>query len=65
MRLKLNIIPNEIIQQYNILKLVSNKWVHIEVVKVMYGLKQAEKITYDKLVKKLKPYSYNSTKYTQ
>ena len=62
--LPLEIIPNEIIQQYNLEELSDNGWVYLEILKAMYGLKQAEEIAYDELVKHLKPFGYNPTKYT-
>ena len=43
MKLPLKIIPTEIIQQYNLDKLPDNDWVYIEILKAMYGLKQAGK----------------------
>jgi hypothetical protein len=42
MRLRLNIIPEEIIVKYNLQDLVDDKeWVYIEIRKGMYGLPQA------------------------
>jgi hypothetical protein len=40
--LPLTIIPDEIIQQYNLHALpTANGWVYIKIIKGMYGLKQA------------------------
>ena len=64
MKLPLEIIPTEIIQQYNLDKLSDNGWVYIEILKAMYDLKQAGKIAYDELVKHLKPFGYSPTKHT-
>jgi hypothetical protein len=42
MRLPLAMIPDEIIQQYQLRKLATpNGWIYIEIRKGMYGLKQA------------------------
>jgi hypothetical protein len=42
MRLRLNIIPEEIIVKYNLRDLVDEEgWVYIEIRKGMYGLPQA------------------------
>ena len=43
MNLPLEIIPDEIIQQYNLEELSDNGWVYLEILKAMYGLKQDEK----------------------
>ena len=64
MKLPLDIIPTEIIQQYNLDKLLDNSWVYIDIHKAMYGLKQSGKIAYDELVKHLKPFGYIPTKHT-
>jgi hypothetical protein len=51
MRLCLDLIPNEIAQRYNLLKLVNNQgWVHVEIQMGMYGLPQAS-ILANKLLK--------------
>ena len=65
MKFPLEIIPTGIIQQYNLDKLSDNGWVYIEILKVMYGLKQSGKIAYDELVKNLKPVGYSPTQHTQ
>jgi hypothetical protein len=42
MRMHISIIPNKIIEQYNLMGIVTpNRWVYIEIRKGMYGLKQA------------------------
>ena len=38
MRLPIQIIPDEIISQYNLLPLVDNEYVYMEIRKGMYGL---------------------------
>ena len=44
MKIALDIVPNEIIRQYNIHAQASNGWVYMEIRKVMPGLKQAGRI---------------------
>ena len=64
MKLHISIIPNEIIQQYNLHDIVSDGWVYLEILNGMYGLKQAGKIAHDKLVKYLAPYGYKRARHT-
>ena len=45
----LDIIPEEIIQQYNLRNLAHKGFVYMEIQKFMYGLPQAGKISNDKL----------------
>jgi hypothetical protein len=49
MRLPIDIIPKEIIDQYNLLPLVQNGYIYIEIRKGMYGLPQAGIIANNKL----------------
>ena len=49
MNLPLDIIPEEIIQQYNLRNLAHKGFVYMEIQKGMYGIPQARKITNDKL----------------
>ena len=49
MKISLAILPKEIIAQYNLLQLASNGWVYLEIRKGMPGLKQAGRITNDRL----------------
>ena len=49
MKLQLDIIPEEIIQQYNLIKLAHKGFVYMEIQKGMYGLPQEGKISNDKL----------------
>ena len=64
MKLLISIILNEIIQQYNLHDIVSDRWVYLEILKGMYGLKQAGKIAHDELVKHLAPYGYKPARHT-
>ena len=47
MRMPIKLIPDEIIQEYNLLSLVTDGWVYIKIVKGMYGLPQAGKLAND------------------
>jgi hypothetical protein len=58
MKLPLTLIPQEVIDQYNLLDLVSDGYVYIEIRKGMPGLKQAGRIANDKLQKHLKQFGY-------
>ena len=64
MRLPITIIPAEIIQQYNLHTLTTDGWINIEILKRMYGLKQAGIIVYDELVKHLAKSGYTPIKNT-
>ena len=58
-KLPLDIIPEEIIQQYNLRNLAHKGFVYMEIQKFMYGLPQAGKITNDKLNLYLAKFVYN------
>ena len=58
MKLKLEIIPDEIIDQYNLQDIVHDGWVYCEIKKGMYGPPHAGKISNKQLVKHLKPFGY-------
>ena len=64
MFLPLNIIPEEIIQQYQLRDIASNGKVYIEIQKGMYGLPQAGIIANKKLQKILQPHGYYPCKNT-
>ena len=51
-------IPEEIVSQYNLLRLSSNRWVYMQIEKGMPGLKQAGKIANDRLKAHLAKYGY-------
>jgi hypothetical protein len=51
MRIPIGNIPQIIIEQNNLLPLVSNGYVYVEIGKGMYGLPQAGKIANDRLDK--------------
>ena len=58
MKLPLDIIPEEIIQQYNLRNLEHKGFVYMEIQKGMYGLPQAGKIANDKLKLHLAKFGY-------
>jgi hypothetical protein len=56
MKIRLQWIPQEIVDQYNLMSIVNNDgYVYVEIGKGMYGLKQAACIAYDCLVTLLAP----------
>jgi hypothetical protein len=62
MRLSISIIPEEIIQQYQLQAIASpDGWVYIEIRKGMYGLKQAGLLANQRLTKHLATYGYSPT----
>ena len=58
MKLPLEIIPEEIIQQYNLINLAHKGSVYMEIQKDMYGLPQAGKIANDKIKLHLSKFGY-------
>jgi hypothetical protein len=64
MRLSIDIIPDEIINEYNLRPLVSNGYVYIETRKGMYGLPQAGILVNKLLTKRLALHGYASTAHT-
>ena len=58
MKLPLEIIPEEIIQQYNLRKLAHKGFVYMEIQKGMYGITQAGKIVNDELKLHLTKFGY-------
>ena len=60
MKLPLDIIPEEITQQYKLINLAHKGFVYMEIQKGMYGLPQAGNITNDKLKLHLAKFGYES-----
>ena len=58
MKMKLKIIPQEIIDQYKLQDLEKYGWVYMKIVKGMPGLKQAARLANERLVHHLAPYGY-------
>jgi hypothetical protein len=64
MRIPVRLIPQEIIEQYNLLPLVSDDHVYIEVQKGMYGLPQERILPKNILARRLAIHGYHQTKFT-
>ena len=60
MKLPLDIIPEEIIQRYNLRKLTHKDFVYMEIPKGMYGIPQSGKIANDKLKLHLAKFEYET-----
>jgi hypothetical protein len=50
----MNLMPDEIIDKYNLKRFEHDGWVYIKIVKEMYGLPQVGKIANELLQKRLK-----------
>ena len=64
MKITLDIIPEEIIQQYNLRNLAHKGFVYMEIQKGMYGLPQAVNMENDKLKLHLAKFGYKPTSIT-
>ena len=64
MKMKLKIIPQEIINQYQLQDLEENYWVYMKIVKGMAGLKQAARLANERLVHHLVTYGYAPVQHT-
>ena len=62
--MKLKIIPQEIINHYQLQDLEENFWVYMNIVKGMPGLKQAARLANERLVHHLAPYGYAPVQHT-
>ena len=63
-RMPLNLIPDEIIQEYDLLSIASDGWVYIKIAKGIYGLPQAGKLANDLLKKRLAMVGYYPRQFT-
>jgi hypothetical protein len=63
--MQLSCFPNEIIQKYNLNALAVDGWVHIEIRKGMYGLKQAGLLANQLLKTRLVPFGYYPSRHTR
>jgi hypothetical protein len=52
------ILPQDVIEKYNLKRLAVSGWVYLEIRKGMYGLKQAGLLANQLLQKRLKPFVY-------
>ena len=57
-RIKLSVIPQEIIDEYNVLEYEHNGWIYFEIVCGCYGLPQSEQLANDLLRKRLNKEGY-------
>jgi hypothetical protein len=64
MKMQLSRFPEEIIQKHNLNALAVNGWVHIEIRKGMYGLKQAGLLANQLLQTCLAPFGYYPARHT-
>ena len=64
LRLSITIIPQEIIDQYNLLPLVRNGYVYIEIQRSMYGLPQTGILANNQLTEHLEPKGYYQCRHT-
>ena len=61
MRIPLKIIPQEIIDAYNLTALVDEQgWIYMRIQKFMYGLKQSGIIANQEVVKHMAPFGYHT-----
>jgi hypothetical protein len=59
MHIPLHMLPQAIIDQYNLTPLVHNNYVYVEIRKGMYGLPQAGKLTNNLVIESLAPFGYH------
>ena len=65
MKFHISTIPQEIIDEYNLLKIVDNNgFVYVKIVKGMYGLKHAVIIAHKSLIHNLAPFDYHTARHT-
>ena len=64
MKMKLKIIPQEIIDQYQLQELEKDGWVYMKIVKGMPCLKQAARLANERLVHYLATYGYAPVQHT-
>jgi hypothetical protein len=63
-RIPISIVPDEIIAKYNLKAILVDGWVYIEIIKGMYGLKQADLLENQMLQQRLAPYGYYHARHT-
>jgi hypothetical protein len=64
MKMLLSYFPEEIVQKYNLNALAVDSWVYIEILKGMYGLKQAGLLANQLLQTRLAPFGYYPARHT-
>ena len=63
--MQLKMIPQEIIDQYNLQDLQENGWFYMKIVKGMPGLKQSARLANEILLHHLAPYGYALVQHNQ
>ena len=65
MKFHIETIPQEIIDEYNLLNIVDNQgFFYVNIFKGMYGLKQAGIISHKSLIHHLTPFGYHPARHT-
>ena len=65
MRLPMSVIPQEIIEQYNLEEIAEDGWVYEKITKGMYRLPQSGKLAHDQLVERLRTEGYSPVQFTE
>ena len=58
MRISMEVLPQDIIERYDLLRKAVNGYVYVKIKKGMYGLKEAAVLAYNQLVKFLEEHGY-------
>ena len=64
MKMKIDILPEDIIAKYNLRNIVHNGWVYIKIKQGMYGLKESGVLANKLLKERLSTYGYYECNYT-
>ena len=64
MKIQINLIPQEITEEYNVMEYLVNGFAYFEMNKGMYGLPQAGKLANDKLINELSVKVFEPKKHT-
>ena len=64
MKIKINLIPQEIIDEHNVMEYAVNGFAYFEITKGMYGLQQAGKLEKAKFIKELSVKGFEPTNHT-
>ena len=64
MKIQINLIPQEIMEEYNVMEYVVNGFAYFEINKGMYGLPQAGNLASDNLIKGLSVKGFELTNHT-
>ena len=62
--IQLSMIPQEIVEKYNIAEKSQNEYIYTRVTDGMYGIPQAGRIAHGALLKHLEPYEYHPSRKT-